>query len=176
MPITIYLEHIWLHFIINLFIWLFLCCLWIVAVIRTGTFAKYDYGLWGNLKRYGHIHPPAFDLQDIPESLPLWMAYGGNDALADVTDVRRTIKELKSKPRLLYLEPYGHIDFVMSVKANDDVYHSMIKFLRSIGGSSSNWSYEHLCTVCYPEASIYCSVLEWFLRLWVSIASLMLCI
>ncbi|XP_020249835.1 triacylglycerol lipase 1 isoform X2 [Asparagus officinalis] len=107
-------------------------------MIRKGTFAKYDYGLWGNVKRYGHFTPPAFDLRNIPESLPLWMAYGGSDALADVTDVRRTIKELKSEPELLYLDPYGHIDFIMSVKANDDVYVSLVNFLQSIGGSSSS--------------------------------------
>lgn len=102
-------------------------------MIRKGTFAKYDYGLWGNLKRYGHMHPPAFDLQDIPKSLPLWMAYGGSDALADVTDVKRTIKELRSEPEVLYLDSYGHLDFIMSVKAKDDVYGSLIKFFRSIG-------------------------------------------
>lgn len=107
------------------------------AVIRKGTFARYNYGLWGNLKRYGRMHPPAFDLQDIPESLPLWMAYGGTDALADVTDVKRTMKELRSEPKLLYLDTYGHLDFIMSVKAKDDVYGSLIKFFRSVGGSSS---------------------------------------
>ena len=114
-----------------------LSCLYIVAVIRTGTFAKYDYGLFGNLRRYGHMRPPVFDLQDIPESLPLWMGYGGSDALADVTDVKRTIKALRSEPELLYIDSYGHIDFIMSVKAKDDVYGSLIKFFRSIGGSSS---------------------------------------
>uniref|UniRef100_A0A0E0LY57 Lipase n=1 Tax=Oryza punctata TaxID=4537 RepID=A0A0E0LY57_ORYPU len=91
-----------------------------ITVIRKGTFAKYDYGLLGNLRRYGHLRPPAFDLSSIPESLPIWMGYGGLDALADVTDVQRTIKELGSTPELLYIGDYGHIDFVMSVKAKDD--------------------------------------------------------
>ncbi|KAM0933954.1 putative triacylglycerol lipase [Dioscorea sansibarensis] len=106
-------------------------------MIRKGTFARYDYGLWGNLKRYGKLKPPAFNLADIPESLPLWMAYGGKDALADPTDVKRTIKGLKSKPVLLYNDSYGHIDFIMSVNAKEDVYVDLLRFFRSRSWLSS---------------------------------------
>ena len=108
-----------------------------LTVIRKGTFARYDYGLWGNLKRYGKLKPPAFNLADIPESLPLWMAYGGKDALADPTDVKRTIKGLKSKPVLLYNDSYGHIDFIMSVNAKEDVYVDLLRFFRSRSWLSS---------------------------------------
>ncbi|XP_042373660.1 triacylglycerol lipase 1-like [Zingiber officinale] len=100
-------------------------------MIRKGTFAKYDYGYWGNLKHYHRVHPPSFDLSDIPDSLPIWMGYGGHDALADITDVERTIAGLKSKPELLYIDNYGHIDFILSVKAEDDVYRELIRFLKS---------------------------------------------
>jgi lysosomal acid lipase/cholesteryl ester hydrolase len=108
------------------------------SVIRKGTFAKYDYGLWGNLQRYGLLHPPSFDLSNIPDSLPLWMGYGGLDALADVTDVKRTISELRSEPELLYLNNYGHIDFIMSPEAGSDVYVDLIRFLKSIVGTRSS--------------------------------------
>ncbi|KAK2985833.1 hypothetical protein RJ640_018699 [Escallonia rubra] len=91
------------------------------SMIRKGTFAKYDYGRWKNLRRYGELRPPKFDLSHIPDSLPLWMGYGGSDSLADVMDVQHTLKELQSKPDLLYLENYGHIDFLLSVTANEDV-------------------------------------------------------
>ncbi|OVA01411.1 Alpha/beta hydrolase fold-1 [Macleaya cordata] len=107
-------------------------------MIRKGKFAMYDYGWWGNLKQYGVFQPPAFDLSSIPSSLPIWMGYGGNDALADVTDLEQTVNELESKPELLYLESYGHIDFVLSVEAREDVYNHMIDFFRSWGKSSSS--------------------------------------
>ncbi|KAA8545816.1 hypothetical protein F0562_020733 [Nyssa sinensis] len=106
-------------------------------MIRKGTFAKYDYGMWKNLKKYGQLKPPKFDLSRIPKSLPLWMGYGGNDALADVTDVQHTLKELQSKPKLLYLENYGHLDFLLSVKGKEDVFDTMIEFFSSWGMSSS---------------------------------------
>ncbi|KAL6347076.1 hypothetical protein AAG906_012327 [Vitis piasezkii] len=60
-------------------------------MIRAGTFAKYDYGIWRNLKHYGQVNPPRFDLNSIPKSLPIWMGYGGSDALADLTDFNHTL-------------------------------------------------------------------------------------
>lgn len=106
-------------------------------MIRKGTFSKYDYGLFKNLKLYGQSKPPVFDLGHIPKSLPLWMAYGGKDDLADVNDVQHTLKELESKPELLYLENYGHIDFILSINAKKDIYDHIIQFFRSWGKSSS---------------------------------------
>ncbi|XP_057964625.1 triacylglycerol lipase 1 [Malania oleifera] len=108
-------------------------------MIREGTFAKYNYGPWKNLKQYGHLKPPKFDLSRIPKSLPLWMGYGGNDALADTTDLQHTLRELQSKPDLLYLENYGHIDFLLSVKAKQDVYNDMIEFFRLFGMSRESY-------------------------------------
>lgn len=106
-------------------------------MIRKGTFAKYDYGVFKNMRLYGCSKPPIFDLSLVPESLPLWMAYGGNDDLADVTDVQRTLKELPCNKKLLYLDNYGHVDFLLSVNAKEDVYDHMIEFFNSWGRSSS---------------------------------------
>ncbi|KAL2939173.1 Triacylglycerol lipase 1 [Bienertia sinuspersici] len=106
-------------------------------MIRQCTFAKYDYGMLKNLRHYGSFKPPAFDLSLVPESLPLWMAYGGNDDLADVTDVQRTIRELPCKKEIIYLDNYGHIDFLLSISAKEDIYGRMIEFFSSWGKSSS---------------------------------------
>ncbi|XP_075487540.1 triacylglycerol lipase 1 isoform X1 [Primulina tabacum] len=106
-------------------------------MIRKGTFSMYDYGIWKNLMRYNRLKPPVFDLSSIPNSLPIWMGYGGNDALADVADVQHTLKELGSKPNVLYLENYGHLDFLLSTKSKEDVYDSMVAFFSSLGTFSS---------------------------------------
>ncbi|KAL0384266.1 UNVERIFIED_CONTAM: Triacylglycerol lipase 1 [Sesamum radiatum] len=106
-------------------------------MIRKGTFAMYDYGMWKNMRYYSQLEPPVFELRSIPSSLPIWMGYGGNDALADVSDVKHMLKELPLKPNLLYLENYGHIDFLLSVKSKEDVYDSMLAFFSSLGRSSS---------------------------------------
>nr|GFB32952.1 triacylglycerol lipase 1 [Tanacetum cinerariifolium] len=108
------------------------------AVIRKGTFARYDYGTLKNILNYGQTKPPKFDLSKIPESLPIWMAHGGNDALGDVIDVQHTLKELKSKPKVLFLEEYGHVDFLLSTRAFEDMYDNMITFFGSCKMSSSS--------------------------------------
>lgn len=103
----------------------------LAQMIRRGTFSKYDYGYLGNLQHYLSLSPPPYDLTLIPESLPLWMASGGNDALADPVDVIRTIQQLKSVPEVVVLPEYGHIDFVLSIRAKEDLYDSMIAFFRA---------------------------------------------
>ncbi|KAF7128102.1 hypothetical protein RHSIM_Rhsim11G0159500 [Rhododendron simsii] len=107
-------------------------------MIRKGTFARYDYGRSKNIRRYGQFEPPSFDLSRIPKSLPMWMGYGANDDLADLTDFQHTLRELESQPELLYLENYGHVDFLMGVTANRDVYDDMIEFFRSLLGKSNS--------------------------------------
>ncbi|KAL3621108.1 sphingosine N-acyltransferase subunit lip1 [Castilleja foliolosa] len=106
-------------------------------MIRKGTFAMYDYGTWKNLLYYSQTNPPVFDLSLIPSTLPIWMGYGGKDALADVADVHHTLNELPSKPDFLYLENYGHIDFLLSVKSKEDVYDNMVAFFNPLIKSSS---------------------------------------
>ncbi|KAL5194885.1 Triacylglycerol lipase 1 [Glycine soja] len=106
-------------------------------MIRKGTYSKYDYGKLKNLIEYGKFNPPKFDLSRIPKSLPLWMAYGGNDALADITDFQHTLKELPSTPEVVYLENYGHVDFILSLQAKQDLYDPMISFFKSSGKFSS---------------------------------------
>lgn len=115
-----------------------LIIIFFLAVIRKGTFSKYDYGILKNLIEYGQLKPPAFDLGLIPKSLPLLMAYGGNDALADVADFQHTLKELQSTPQLVYLENYGHVDFIVSTTAKEDFHDQLIGFFRSWGKSSSS--------------------------------------
>lgn len=57
------------------------------------------------------------------------------DDLADVKDVEAMVKELQSKPELLYLESYGHVDFISSVTARFDVYNQMIDYFRLFLGN-----------------------------------------
>lgn len=103
----------------------------LAQMVRRGTFTKYDYGYLGNLQHYLSLTPPPYDLGLIPESLPLWMASGGNDALADPVDVVHTMREIKSTPEMVDLPDYGHLDFVLSIQAKEDLYDSMIAFFRA---------------------------------------------
>ncbi|CAI0445451.1 unnamed protein product [Linum tenue] len=97
-------------------------------MIRKGTFARYDYGIFKNYKLYGQTTPPVFDLGRIPDSFPLWMGYGGQDGLADPADFNHTLRELRDQAKLHYVDRYGHADFLYGTRAKEDVYDDLIGF------------------------------------------------
>lgn len=100
-------------------------------MIRKGTFGKFDYGWLGNWRHYASNTAPAYDLSSIPKDLPVFMAYGGLDAMADLDDVLLMLGKVLCNVELLYLENYAHLDFVLSVSAKDDLYAVLIAFFRS---------------------------------------------
>lgn len=99
------------------------------AVVRTGRFAKYDYGWVGNLRRYLRLSPPEYDLRRIPSSIPMLVAYGGMDALSDPLDVHRLCADLPNAPHTLYVPQYAHGDFILGKTAKAEVYDKVAQFL-----------------------------------------------
>ncbi|KAI3992578.1 hypothetical protein MKX01_020870 [Papaver californicum] len=68
----------------------------LAQMVREGTIRMYDYG--GdeeNKKHYGQSTPPVYDMTSIPNDLPLFLSYGGADALSDVNDVQLLLANLK---------------------------------------------------------------------------------
>ena len=98
-------------------------------MVRTGRFAKYDYGWIGNIRRYFSLSPPAYELHNIPSNLSILVAHGGVDALSDPLDVHRLCKELPKPPRLLYVPHYAHGDFILGTTAKLEVYDNIAQFL-----------------------------------------------
>ncbi|KAK4417888.1 Triacylglycerol lipase 2 [Sesamum alatum] len=104
--------------------------------VRNGVLSKYDYGnATANMEHYGVSKPPVYDLSKIPHDFPIFLSYGGQDALSDVKDVRILLDILKShdqdKMKVQYIEKYAHADFIMGVDAKDIVYNEIIEFFRT---------------------------------------------
>ena len=91
----------------------------------------YDHGFWNNLKRYSSLFPPEYDVSAIPAKLPILLAHGGNDALADPDDVAELIQKLQQPPEVIFLPRYAHADFVMGTNASTDVYTPIIAFFQA---------------------------------------------
>ena len=77
---------------------------------RTSTFAKYDYGPFGNMRRYGTMLPPVYALSNIPTKKML-LINSVHDALADPVDVGRLVFELGSDVNVRTNPNFGHLDF-----------------------------------------------------------------
>lgn len=104
-------------------------------IVRNDVLAKYDYGrLDYNFMHYGSISPPLYDLSKIPNNLPMFISYGGQDALSDKRDVLRLLDQLKShkvgKLEVDFIEEYAHADFVMAINAKDLVYNKVTAFFK----------------------------------------------
>ncbi|KAK7339325.1 hypothetical protein VNO77_19985 [Canavalia gladiata] len=103
----------------------------LITVIISGQVEKFDYGTQ-NMIHYGQPIPPVYDLAKIPNEFPLFISYGGKDALSDVNDVHVLLKDLKNhnekKLTLLFKEDYGHLDFVMAVNAKQMIYDPVLTF------------------------------------------------
>ncbi|XP_042500349.1 triacylglycerol lipase 2-like isoform X2 [Macadamia integrifolia] len=102
---------------------------------RKGLVSKYDYEKKDvNMEHYGQGTPPIYNLSNVPRDLPLFLSYGGRDALSDVGDVELLLDSLKfhngDKLTTLFLKDYAHADFIMAVNAKEMVYNALIAFFR----------------------------------------------
>ncbi|CAM8962522.1 unnamed protein product [Rhodiola kirilowii] len=104
--------------------------------VRDGGLAKYDFGNPAfNLMHYGMPRPPVYNMSNIPRNFPLFLSYGGMDALSDVHDVQLLLDDLKfhdvDKLSVQFIKDYGHADFIMGVNAKDIVYNAVVAFFKN---------------------------------------------
>ncbi|KAJ6880438.1 hypothetical protein NC652_033700 [Populus alba x Populus x berolinensis] len=100
----------------------------ISQMIRAGTIAMYDYDDDDddekNREHYGQTSPPVNNMTSIPNDLPLFLSYGGADALSDINDVQLLLDSLKDhegdKLVKQYRVDHAHADYVMSANAKQD--------------------------------------------------------
>ncbi|CAA0823483.1 Triacylglycerol lipase 2 [Striga hermonthica] len=120
----------------------------LAQTVRDGVLSKYDYGNTAfNLEHYGESSPPVYDLTRIPHDFPLFLSYGGEDALSDVKDVATLLDALKDhdvdKLHVQYIKDFAHADFIMGITAKDspavaaksllDASFSPLRVLRVVG-------------------------------------------
>uniref|UniRef100_A0A803Q6P8 Lipase n=1 Tax=Cannabis sativa TaxID=3483 RepID=A0A803Q6P8_CANSA len=106
----------------------------LAQMIRDGTITMFNYGTEDeNWKHYGQSNPPVYKTS-IPNDLPLFVSYGGRDALSDTRDVRLLLDSLKEHDQdklvVQYRKDYAHADYVMGQNAKDVVYDHLIAFFR----------------------------------------------
>ncbi|RVX08632.1 Triacylglycerol lipase 2 [Vitis vinifera] len=107
----------------------------IAQMVRNGNIAMFDYDDKDkNMEHYGQPTPPAYNMTNIPNDLPLFLSYGGKDMLSDVNDVQVLLDSLKDhdgdKLVVQFREDYAHADFVMAVNAKQAVYDPLMAFFK----------------------------------------------
>ncbi|MCD9558959.1 hypothetical protein HAX54_016668 [Datura stramonium] len=108
----------------------------LAQTVRDGILRKYDYGSTKyNLAHYGEAKPPQYNLANIPRDLPLFLSYGGQDALSDSKDVETLLDYLKfhdvNKLHVQYVKDYAHADFIIGTTSKDIVFNQIVTFFRN---------------------------------------------
>ncbi|XP_013172126.1 PREDICTED: lipase 3-like [Papilio xuthus] len=94
-------------------------------------FRRYDHGWMNNLRIYGNLMPPKYDLGNI--KIPVFLHYTYNDPLSQVEDVDRLHKELGASTKMLVPLPlFNHLDFIWGIDAKELLFDKVIKIMRSI--------------------------------------------
>ncbi|KAK9120049.1 hypothetical protein Scep_018156 [Stephania cephalantha] len=107
----------------------------LAQTVRDGVLSKYDYGTpHFNMAHYGQPRPPVYNLTAIPNDFPIFLSYGGQDALADPHDVGTLLDDLKlhnlDKLTVQFVKDFAHADFIMGITAKDIVYNAMLAFFK----------------------------------------------
>ncbi|CAL0299178.1 unnamed protein product [Lupinus luteus] len=108
----------------------------LAQIVRYGVLAKYNHLEPQNMMKIPeNIFPQSYyNLSNIPHDLPLFLSYGGQDALSDVADVQNLIDRLKShdvdKLNVQYIKDYAHADHIMALNAKDIVYNAIVTFFK----------------------------------------------
>lgn len=97
-------------------------------LIQEAHFQKYDYGYFGNLRRYGSLSPAKYDLSKINTDIALFS--GSHDSLADPKDVKWLTGQLPKIIRNKSIKGYNHLDFIWGLSARNKVYKDIIKMSR----------------------------------------------
>ncbi|CAK9817774.1 Lipase 3 [Anthophora plagiata] len=97
-------------------------------LINSGKFCKYDYGLVENLKKYGKVQPPDYNLANI--KIPVYLHYGSNDVMVDTEDLSKLYKLLPNAQKFLVpFKYFAHLDFLWGKHVNSWVYNKVLSLM-----------------------------------------------
>ncbi|OIW14448.1 hypothetical protein TanjilG_15361 [Lupinus angustifolius] len=104
-----------------------------LTAVRDGFLSKFNYVTpTYNYMHYGELFPPIYNLSNIPHDIPIFISYGGKDALSDVHDVVNLLDSLKfhdvDKLSVQFIKDYAHADYIMGINARDIVYNVVLAF------------------------------------------------
>jgi lysosomal acid lipase/cholesteryl ester hydrolase len=99
--------------------------------VQSNLFQAYDYGSpEKNQEHYNQTTPPAYSIR--PMKVPTAIFYGGDDWLADPTDVMYIFDNIQNETLVYkkYLPDYNHVDFIWGITANELVYADVLNLMR----------------------------------------------
>lgn len=104
----------------------------LIEIAKRNEFADFDYGSSENKEHYNTTSYPKFDANNFPTDIPLYIFYGGHDALIVKEDVENFINEMKNVGlddfRYKMIDNYTHADFIFGMHAREDFINDVVEF------------------------------------------------
>lgn len=98
--------------------------------IRARTFRRWDYGPIENIRKYGSLRAPAYDISKI--TINTTMHYTVSDELLDERDVIKMSSVMpNARTRKIARETYTHTDFVIAPDSKELLYDYIIEELNN---------------------------------------------
>ncbi|CAC5379004.1 LIPA [Mytilus coruscus] len=93
--------------------------------VLSGKFQMFDYSSpAANMGHYNQTTPPLYDASLMKNSVSLYS--GGNDIIADPTDVKLLLQQLPNIYRHINITTYEHLDFIWATEAKRQCYDDII--------------------------------------------------
>lgn len=94
-----------------------------------GRFQQFDYGPLGNMRQYGTINPPEYEMTKV--TLPIALLSAENDWLSGDVDVTRLFVQLANpiEHYIVPLKDFNHVDFLWAIDAPILVYNKLLQLM-----------------------------------------------
>ncbi|XP_063445854.1 gastric triacylglycerol lipase-like [Mytilus trossulus] len=93
--------------------------------VLSGKFQMFDYGSpAANMGHYNQTTPPLYDASLMKNNVSLYS--GGNDIIADPTDVKLLLQQLPNIYRHINITTYEHLDFIWATGAKRQCYDDIV--------------------------------------------------
>lgn len=102
-------------------------------LIMSRKFARYNWGVVGNMRKYGNVFPPDYNLANIRSKSMVFFT-GVNDFLADPADVHLLVKTMSAKPMQWFnmakeIPRWNHMDYVHHKLAGELVNRRVVEIM-----------------------------------------------
>jgi len=99
--------------------------------VQSNIFEAYNYSTPDkNRQHYNQSTPPVYTINSM--KVPTAIFYGGEDWLADPTDVTYILDNIPSETLVYkkYLPDYNHADFIIGITANELIYNDVLNLMK----------------------------------------------
>ncbi|CAH2056961.1 unnamed protein product, partial [Iphiclides podalirius] len=103
---------------------------WYGQLVTNGTFRKFNYGDEENVRRYGTILPPTYNVSAV--TVPTIVMYGKSDSLVDSRDIKWLVDRLPNLIECVEVNDprWNHLDFAYSRHIRRTIFSTIDQFLR----------------------------------------------